>query len=106
MLIRLIVAAYPLLLEISLWLTLAVASIAGYEATVPLIHSAGAIPEPEFGWKIAGALAFSVIAFLSLAVVTGPLLMLVDIRRAVRSIEAKARAEASSSLLFERKEPT
>lgn len=105
MLSRLIVASYTLLLEISLWLALAVASITGYEATVPMMQSAGVLPENEFAWKILGALAFPAIAFLFLAVITGPLFVLVDLRHAVRSIEAKARGEVISALPFDRKEP-
>jgi len=106
MLSKLIVAAYSLLIEIFLWLALAVASIAGYEATVPTMQSAGFIPTYEFAWKIIGALAFPVIAFLFLALAFGPLLALLDLRKAVRSIEAKARGEATSLPTFMRKEPT
>jgi hypothetical protein len=102
---RLIVASYALLLEISLWLALAVASITGYEATVPMMQSAGVLPEYEFAWKIIGALSFPVITFLLLAVITGPVFVLLDLRQAVRNIEAKARGEVISSLP-ERKEPT
>ena len=111
MLSKLIVESYTLLVEIYLWLVLAVASIVGYQATVPLMHSAGLILDFEFTWKIAGALAFPVIAFLFLSVAFGPLLVLVDIRHAVRNIEAKAHGERISGerigwLHPERKEPT
>src|SRR5262245_19305768 len=105
MLSRLIVASYALLLEISLWLALAVASITGYQAMVPMMMNAGVLPEYEFAWKIVGALAFPVIAFLILAWITGPLFVLLDLRHAVRDIEAKARSEVSN-WLPERKEPT
>lgn len=104
MLSRLIVALFPWLVEIWLWLVLAAASIAGYGMTVPMLQSAGLIPEHEFTWKIIGAVAFPVISFLFLAVAFGPLLLLVDLRQAVRSIEAKARGEVIS-WLSERKEP-
>lgn len=106
MLSRLIVASYALLLEISLWLALAVASITGYAATVPMMQTAGLLPEHEFAWKIIGALAFPAITFLFLAVIYGPLFILVDLRHAVRNIEAKARGEVISWLAPERKEPT
>src|SRR5688572_23598733 len=106
MLSRLIVASYAWLLEISLWLALAVASITGYERMVPVMRSAGLLPDHELAWKIVGALAFPVIAFLFLAVIYGPLFILVDLRRAVRNIEAKARGEVISWLAPERKEPT
>ena len=105
MLIRLIVASYALLVEILLWLALTVAGIAGYQVTVPMMYSAGVLPENEFAWKIVGALAFPVIAFLLLVVIYGPVLVLLDLRDAVRNIEAKARGEVISRLP-ERKEPT
>jgi hypothetical protein len=106
MLSRLIVATYPVLIEIFLWLALVLASIAGYEAAVPTMQSAGLIPTYEFAWKIIGALAFPVIAFLFLALAFGPLLALLDLRQAVRNIEAKARGEVTSLPPFMRKEPT
>jgi hypothetical protein len=89
MLTRLIVASYGWLLEVALWATLALAGIAGYNATVPILNALGALPSPEFAWKILGACGFIVVGFLLLAVITGPLLVLIDIRHAVRSIEAK-----------------
>ena len=105
MLSKLIVASYAWLLEIYLWLALAAAGVAGYETTVPLMMSAGVIPEHELAWKIVGALAFAVIAFLFLAVIAGPLFVLMDLRHAVRSIEAKTRGEVIGSLPSERQEP-
>jgi len=105
MLSKLIVASYALLLEILLWLALAVASITGYQVTVPMMQNAGVLPTYEFAWQIIGALAFPVIAFLLLAWITGPLFVLLDLRHAVRNIEAKARGEVIS-WLPERKEPT
>jgi hypothetical protein len=105
MLSKMIVASYAVLLEISLWLALGVASITGYQATVPMMESAGLLPEYEFAWKIIGALAFPVFAFLLLAWITGPLFVLLDLSHAVRNIEAKARGEVIG-WLPERKEPT
>ena len=70
-----------------------------------MMQSAGVLPENEFAWQIMGALAFSVIAFLFLAWITGPFFVLLDIRHAIRNIEAKARGEVIS-WLPERKEPT
>jgi hypothetical protein len=111
MLIKLVVASYALLLEILLWLVLAAASITGYEVTMPIMHSVGLIPEHEVAWKIIGALAFPVIAFLFLAVIMGPMLVIVDIRDAIRNIEAKARSNVVGGQAIswphpERKEPT
>ena len=108
MLTRLIVASYVWLLEIALWLTLLVAGVAGYHLTVPMLNDAGAIVTNEFVWKLLGTLLFPVIAFLGLTVVTGPFLILLDVRQALRDIEARLGPgkDVSSSLLFERKEPT
>jgi hypothetical protein len=108
MLTRLIVASYAWLLEIALWLTLAIASVVGYHSTVPLMNAIGAEVTPEFAWKILGALVFLVITFLVLAVVSGPALILIDLRQAVRSMEAKQEGGSAvrASLPSERKEPS
>lgn len=108
MLTRLIVALYAWLLEIALWLMLPLAGVMGYHVTVPLMINAGAVLTNEFAWKLCGALFFPVVAFLVLAVVIGPLLILVDIRQAVRRIEARLekREASSTSLPIKRREPT
>ena len=108
MLTKLIVALYVWLLEITLWLTLPLAGVLGYHATVPMMNDAGAVLANEFAWKICGALVFPIITFLVLALITGPLLVLVDVRNAVRNIEARLERgrDVSSSLLFERREPS
>jgi hypothetical protein len=108
MLTRLIVALYAWLLEIALWLTLPLAGVVGYHVTVPLMNNAGAVLTNEFAWKLCGALLFPVITFLVLAVIIGPFLILVDVRQAVRNIEARLeRGEGvSTSLPFKRREPT
>lgn len=106
MLSKFIVASYAWLLEVSLWLALALAAITGYQVTVPLMESAGALLTNDFPWKICGAFVFPVIAFLLLAVIYGPLFILVDLRHAVRSIEARAREEAAGSPPLERREPS
>lgn len=89
MLTRLIVASYAWFLEVTLWVTLGLASVVGYNVTLPVIQALGASPSPEFAWKVFGACAFVVVAFLLLAVFTGPFLILMDVRHAVRSIDAK-----------------
>ena len=43
MLTRLIVDLYAWIIEISLWLMLLIAAVAGYYFTVPMLYSAGAI---------------------------------------------------------------
>jgi len=108
MLTRLVVALYAWLLETALWLMLTLAGVVGYHFTVPLMNDAGAVLTPEFAWKIFGALVFPVITFLVLAVIIGPLLILMDVRQAVRNIEARLERgeDVSKSLPFERREPS
>ena len=108
MLTRLITATYAWLLEVTLWVSIALAGIAGYNATVPLMEAIGASPFPELTWKTLGACAFIVLVFLVLAVITGPLLVLLDVRNALRSIEARMdrREVVEGSGRTERKEPT
>jgi hypothetical protein len=108
MLTKLIVALYVWLLEIALWLTLPIAGVWGYHVTVPIMNDAGAVLTNEFAWKICGALVFPIITFLVLAVITGPFLILVDVRNAVRNIEARLERgkDVSNSLPLERREPS
>ena len=108
MLTRLIVVSYVWFVEIVLWLMLILSGVWGYHVTVPMMYDAGAVLTNEFAWKILGALVFSVITFLALAVIYGPLLILVDVRRAVRNIEARVERGygASESLPVPRKEPS
>ena len=107
MLTRLIAASYAWLLEASLWVSLALAGIAGYTAMVPIMQALGASPFPEFTWKILGACAFVVVAFLLLAVITGPLLILMDVRHSLRSLDAKmvSREGEDGGRSAERREP-
>lgn len=108
MLTRLIVASYAWFLEVALWGSLALAGIAGYNATLPILNGLGVIPSPEFAWQLFGGCASILVAFVLLAVIAGPVLILMDIRHAVRSIEAKiASGEgAKVSRPIERSEPT
>ena len=108
MLTRLIVASYVWLLEAALWLTLAIAGVVGYHVTVPLMNATGAEVTPEFAWKILGTLGFLVVTALVLAVVTGPVMVLIDLRQAVRKIEAKLEGGdgARGTLPSERREPS
>ncbi len=108
MLTRLIVASYAWFLEVALWGSLALTGIAGYNATLPIIQALGVLPSPELAWKLFGACASIFVAFLFLAVITGPFLILMDIRHAVRRIEAKISDDkgAERSDPMERKEPT
>lgn len=108
MLSKLIAASYALLLEISLWISLALAGIVGYNATVPIFQALGGSPYPEFFWKLVGASAFIFVGFIFISVITGPLLVLIDIRRAVKNIEASMvnDSENVSTRDTGRKEPT
>jgi hypothetical protein len=89
MLTRLIVASYVWLLEAALWFAIALAAVVGYHITVPIMSAAGAALAPEFAWKLIGSLVLSAFTFFVLAVVAGPILILIDVRQAARSIEAR-----------------
>ena len=107
MLTRLIVDLYAWIIEIFLWFMLLISCVAGYNATVPILNRVGWILENETAWKISGALFFPVATFLVLVVLTGPFLVLVDIRKSVRAFEMKNSGSGSSSrdLPAERREP-
>ena len=67
--------------------------------------SAGGILENEMAWKVFGAVLLPVAVFLVMAVVIGPLLVLVDIRRSVRAIETMKNRNSSEALPAELREP-
>ena len=106
MLTRLIVDVYAWIIEISLWFMLLISGVAGYYYTVPILKASGWILENEPVWKIYGALFFAVATFLVSAVLVGPFLVLVDIRKSVRALETKDSGSSSSVLPFERREPS
>jgi len=107
MLTRLIVDVYVWIIEISLWFMLLISGVTGYHYTVPILKAAGWILENETAWKIYGALFFVVATFLVSAVLTGPFLVLVDIRKSVRAFETNNSGSSSSRVLpFERREPS
>jgi low affinity Fe/Cu permease len=108
MLTRLIVKLYTWIIEISLWLALLASAVVGYNTPVPFIRDAGPLTDNAMAWSIYMAIFMPVLVFLFLAVVTGPLLVLVDIRRSVRAIEAALRTGASAgsdTVSIEYKEP-
>lgn len=106
MLTRLIANLYVWIIEISLWLMLLIACVAGYHFTVPILEAAGWVLENKTGWKIYGAL-FSVVAtFLVLSVVTGPILLLADIRNLLRGQKLKNGGDGGKVRPVEPKEPT
>jgi hypothetical protein len=108
MLSKFIAASFALLLEVSLWISLALAGTVGYNATVPIFQALGGSPYPEFLWKLVGASAFIFVGFLFISVITGPLLVLIDIRRAVKNIEAGMVNDSKNISMRNtgRKEPT
>ena len=107
MLTRLIVDLYGWIIEISLWFMLLISGVAGYYYTVPILKTAGLILENETAGKISGALFFAVATFLVSAVLTGPFLVLVDIRKSVRALETKDSGSSSSRVLpSEPREPS
>jgi len=106
MLSRLIVDVYAWLIEIFLWLVLLLSSVAGYHYASPILKNAGLIFEPHAGGKIVGALIFAVASFLVSAVVLGPILVLFDIRKSIRTLEAKEGSFAAWAQKAERKEPS
>ncbi len=106
MLTRLIVDVYAWIIEIYLWLVVLISSVAGYYYAVPMLKGAGLILEPQAGGTILGALLFGLAAFLVSAVVMGPILVLFDIRRSIRSLEAKDGSFGAWVQKTERREPS
>ena len=111
MLTKLIVDVYVWIIEISLWFMLVVSGVTGYHYAVPVLKAAGWILENETTWKIYGALFFVVATFLVSAILTGPFLVLVDIRKSVRAFETNNSGGSSGGsgsrvLPFERREPS
>ncbi|HVY04537.1 MAG TPA: hypothetical protein VHB46_01050 [Burkholderiales bacterium] len=107
MLTKLVVDLYGWIIEIFLWFVLLIAAIAGFRSVVPILQSRGWILESDMGWRIAGAVVFPLATFLVLAVVLGPILLLVDIRKSVRSLEAAAQASRNDDSVppIEHREP-
>lgn len=89
MLTRLVANVYVWIIEIFLWFMLLISGVTGYYYTVPILKTAGGILENETAWQIYGALFAALVTFLVLAVITGPMLLLVDIRKSVRALETK-----------------
>ena len=105
MLTRLIVNLYAWIIEIYLWLMLLISAFAGYYFVVPALRAAGLIFEHEGAGRIVGALLGAAAAFLVLAVAMGPILVLVEIRRSVKALEARCGGDSVEFLRTERAEP-
>ena len=106
MLCRLIVDVYAWLIETFLWLVLLLSGVAGYHYAAPILEGAGLILEPHVGGKIVGALIFAVAAFLVSAVAMGPILVLFDIRKSIKTLEAREDGFATWDRRAERQEPS
>lgn len=87
MLTRLIVSFYAWIVEVALWLALLISGVAGYYLTVPMLNGLELIPESETAWKVYGSVFCLLATFLALAVFIGPLLVLLDIRKSVKTLE-------------------
>ena len=89
MLTRLVVQVYASIIEISLWFAVMLSGVAGYHYSVPLVSAAGWTPKDEGTWKVLAAVASVSASFLVLAVLTGPFLVLLDIRKSMRALETR-----------------
>jgi len=99
MLTRLIVGLYVWIIEIALWLALLISSVAGYHYTVPMLDTAGLVLDNRATGGVLGALVFPVVTFVALAVLVGPFLLLVDIRKSVRVLEARSTDDGNGTPL-------
>ena len=72
MLTRLIVVTYAWMVEAVLWVAVAVAAVAGYQITVPVMSSFGVTPTSELTWQILGAMLLPLFTLLVLAILAGP----------------------------------
>ena len=99
---RWIVDLYAWLIEIALWLFILLAAIGGYLGTVPVLIDFGWIIENEKAWSVAGAIVLAVVAFLLSAVFVGPVAILVDIRKSLRTLE---KGNIGVSISNERRRP-
>ena len=108
MLTRLIVVSYAWMVEAALWIAVVVAAVVGYQITLPVMSSFGVTPTSELTWQILGAMLLPLFTLLVLAILSGPLLLLVDIRQSLRSLEARmTRGEVPRGpALSERREPS
>jgi len=85
----LVVQVYASIIEISLWFAVMLSGVAGYHYSIPLVRAAGWTPTDEATWKVLAAIASVSASFLVLAVLTGPFLVLLDIRKSMRALETR-----------------
>jgi hypothetical protein len=89
MLTKLVVQVYASIIEISLWFAVMLSGVVGYHYSIPLVRAAGWTPRDEATWKVLAAIASVSASFLVLAVLTGPFLVLLDIRKSMRNLETR-----------------
>ena len=105
MLTKLIVDLYGWIIEICLWFIFLIAGVAGFHGVVPILKSSGWVLENETASRILGAVVSPVVTFLVLVVLFGPILVVVDIRISMRSLEAATRGSDGAVLPIEYSEP-
>jgi hypothetical protein len=84
---------------------LVISGVYGYYNAVPMLRAAGLILENEIAGKLVGAVIFAAVTFLVSAVIMGPIVALLDIRKSLRALEAKS-GNVNELLRSERREPT
>jgi hypothetical protein len=105
MLTRLIGDLYAWIIEIYLWFVVLISSVAGYHYTVPILKAAGLTLENQTAGKLLGAVVFAFVTFLVSAVAIGPIVVLLDIRKSVRTLETKSSGNGNRVPSAEKMEP-
>ena len=108
MLSRLILDSYAWLLEVTLWVALLIAAVAGYHSALPVASSIGATIDSPGAWQLLGAVTSVVLTFLALAAAVGPILTLLDMRQTLKRIEDSIESAPGSltTLRTERRDPS
>lgn len=97
MLTKLIVDLYVWIVEVFLWVVILASAVFGFHYTVTILGAAGWILENEMAWRICGAIVFALTALLASALLWGPFLLLVDIRRSVKALDVRRDSSDVSS---------
>ncbi len=106
MLTRLIVDVYAWIIEIYLWLVVLIAGVAGYHYGSNLFGTFGLYLEPHLIGKLTGALICALAGLLVSSVVMGPILVVFDIRKSIKSFEMKEGSFSEFVHRTERREPS
>jgi len=86
---RLVVDLYAWIIEIALWLVLLVFGVVGFQYALGVLNDSGLVFQNPAAWRVVGGLLFAVGGFIVFAVLVGPFLILVDIRKSVRALEMR-----------------